>query len=573
MVSCEIKDDVTIVLCGEAGQGIQSVEFLLTRFLHRGGYNFFATKEYMSRVRGGANSTEIRVSSKRVNASTGRIDLLFPLSKQALAHVKNRISSETVVFGEKSLIFKGEDSGDLNLIDVPFSEMATKIGNAIYSNTIATGVIAGLLGIEKEPLIDFLSGYFMKKGQDVARDNVLAFETGYSKGHEIADSGIVCIEITQHPEVAGESLLSGAEAVGIGALAGGCNFLSSYPMSPSTNVLTYLAEKVNEFDIIVEQAEDEISALNMVIGASYAGARGMVTTSGGGFALMTEAVSLAGMLETPVVIHLSQRPGPATGLPTRTEQGDLNLALYSGHGEFPRAILTPGCIEDAFSLTKHAFNLADKSQSPVFILSDQYIMDSYYNSKIEFNDVKPERYFVETSPEYRRYELSPDGISPRGIPGFGSGLVVCDSDEHDEEGHITEDLALRIKMNDKRLKKQEILLNEALPPEFAGLPDAPVMVVCWGSTYTTVKEAVERLGRSDVTVVYFKQVYPLHHDTAKILGKAKTLIIVEGNATAQFASILKLYAGVEISQKILKYNGLQFTVDELKREIGKIITG
>jgi len=215
----------------------------------------------------------------------------------------------------------------------------------------------------------------------------------------------------------------------LGAIAGGCSFISTYPMSPSTGVWIFLTQHSKEFDIITDQSEDEISAINMAIGAWYAGARGMVATSGGGFALMVEGLSLASMIETPVVIHLGQRPGPATGLPTRTEQADLEFVLHAGHGEFPRIILTPGTMEDAFNLSQRAFDLADKYQVPVFILTDQYFLDSYYNlPSLNLSDIRNQSHVVKTNKEYKRYQLTENGISPRGIPGYGEGLVSVDSD-------------------------------------------------------------------------------------------------------------------------------------------------
>ena len=231
-----------------------------------------------------------------------------------------------------------------------------------------------------------------------------------------------------------ELLLSGSDAISLGALAGGCDYVCGYPMSPSTSVLEKMAAYAKKFDIIVEQVEDEIGVVNMALGAWYAGARALVTTSGGGFALMCEGISLGGMIESPLVLHLAQRPGPATGLPTRTEQGDLDMVLYAGHGDFPRIILAPGTLADGFTLTQKAFNLSAKYQVPVFILTDQFFVDSRYNTPVfDTGDLKVEKHIVKTDKDYKRFSLTKNGISPRGIPGYGSGNVCADSDEHDEE--------------------------------------------------------------------------------------------------------------------------------------------
>jgi 2-oxoglutarate ferredoxin oxidoreductase subunit alpha len=328
-----------------------------------------------------------------------------------------------------------------------------------------------------------------------------------------------------------------------------------------------MAAYAKTIDVIVEQVEDEIGVVNMAIAAWYAGARAMVTTSGGGFALMTEGVSLSGMIETPLVVHLAQRPGPATGLPTRTEQGDLNLVLYAGHGEFPRIILAPKNIEEAFFLSQQAFNLADKYQVPVFILTDQYLMDTYYNlPRFKTDHLPVEKHFEQTRSDYRRFLFTDTGISPRGVPGFGEGIVCVDSDEHDEGGYITEDVNLRAKMVEKRLRKAEVVKQDALPPAFTGTEGYETLIVGWGSTYPAIAEALEKIGRSDLAHLHFSWVYPLAEETAAYLQKAKKIIVVEHNATGQFGNLLRLMTGRHM-ESILKYNGLPFSVEELVREI------
>ena len=556
--------DVSIVLCGEAGQGVQTVESLLTRLLKLAGYHVFATKEYMSRIRGGANSTTIRVADRRVSAYVERMDILIPLSQGAVEHVAKRISPKTVVLGEQGVIGSPAVLQTCKFFGIDFTRIATEAGNKIYSNTVAMGAISGLLGIDVERLKGFVRDHFAGKPGNVVEDNARAAEAGYKAACERDMPKELRLGAEADMRVKGELLVNGSEAVGMGAIAGGCNYVCSYPMSPSTPVLNFLARHGKDFGIIVEQVEDEIAAMNMAIGAWYAGARALVTTSGGGFALMVEGLSLSGMLETPVVIHLGQRPGPATGLPTRTEQGDLQFILNAGHGEFPRIILTPGTLEDGFYLTQRAFSLADRYQVPVFVLTDQYYIDSYYNIPgLDLGKITVEKHVIETSKDYRRYAFAEDGISPRGVPGYGEGLVVVDSDEHDEEGHITEDLDLRVQMVDKRLAKGDALGEEVIPPELIGPQDYKNLVICWGSTYHAVKEALERMGRRDTAMLHYKQVYPLHESTVDFLNAADRTFIVEGNATGQFANMISLYAGIDIDEGILKYNGLPFSVEEI----------
>ncbi len=565
-------DDVSIVLCGQAGMGIQTVEGILTRMLKLAGYNIFATKEYMSRVRGGNNSTEIRVSSQPVSAFVDRIDLLIPFNEGAIKHLERRISKDTVVLGETEVIGEEARSGRFKFIEAPLSKIATDIGNKVYSNVVAVGMLAGLLGVDLAGACDYVKQFFSSKAADVAEKNVQAAEAGFRLAKELAPQAGISLSIKPDAGVENQILLSGAEAVGLGAIAGGCNFVSSYPMSPSTAVLVFLARHGQDFGIIAEQAEDEIAAMNMAIGAWYAGARALVTTSGGGFALMVEGLSLAGMLEMPIVIHLAQRPGPATGLPTRTEQADIELALYAGHGEFPRILLAPGTLEQAFHHTAVAFNLADKYQIPVIILTDQYLMDTYYNiSAFDLSGVKNEKHIVKTTANYKRYEFTESGISPRGVPGFGEGLVCVDSDEHDIEGHITEDLNVRVKMVNKRLRKLDSAKADVIEPELYPNGKYDNLVVCWGSTYHIVKEALKLLGSGDTSLLHYSQVYPLHPQTADYLGRAKKVVIVEGNATGQFAKLIKLHAGIDIKERILKYSGLSFTVEEVAEGLKKIL--
>jgi 2-oxoglutarate ferredoxin oxidoreductase subunit alpha len=572
MTPIKNMNDVSIVLCGQAGMGIQTVEYLLTRILKLAGYNVFSTKEYMSRIRGGTNSTEIRISSEPVRACFDRIDILVPLNKGAVEHVRNRISPDTLILAEKENLSDDSYQRRCNCIDVPFNKIATEIGNKVYANIVAVGTITGLFGIDRQTVDSYIKKFFAAKADKVIQENIQAGSAGHKIGIDLVNSASIRVDITRASSVRNQILLSGTEAVALGAIAGGCNFISAYPMTPSTGVLVFLAKHAKDFGIIAEQAEDEIAAINMAIGAWYAGARAMVSTSGGGFALMTEALSLSAMLESPIVINLGQRPGPATGLPTRTEQADLELALYAGHGEFPRILFAPGKIEDAFYLTQKAFNLADKYQVPVFILTDQYFMDSYYNiESFDLSNIKVETHIVKTRKDYKRYELTENDVSPRGIPGFGEGLVVVDSDEHDTEGHITEDLDLRTRMVDKRLKKYELLKNEIIPPELIGPDDYKNLVVCWGSTYNVVNEAMKNLDRSDISFLHFKQVFPLHKKTADYLRKADKTIIVESNATGQFSKLIKLYTGIEVDERILKYSGLSFTVEELVESLTKIL--
>jgi len=572
-ISHEVENDISIVLCGEAGQGIQTVENILVRAVKNSGCNVFSTKEYMSRVRGGLNSTLIRASSTAVRSYVDRIDVLIALSEGTINHLKDRLSDDTLIIAANGIL-EEESKQNLNVIEIPLIEMASEIGGPIFSNIIAAGVISRILNIELETFNKCIDFMFQRKGEEILQKDLQAGKKGYELGETLLKEYDLIVDIQKTQKVKNQILINGTEAVGLGCIAAGCNFMSAYPMTPSSPLQVFIAQNAHEFDIIFEQTEDEIAALNMALGASYAGARAMTATSGSGFALMEEAVGLSGMTETPVVIYLAQRPGPAVGLPTRTAQEDLNLALYSGTGESPRAIFAPGTIEDAFHVSWHAFNLADKYQIPVFILSDQYFADIHYNlPPIDLKEVQIENYIFKTAKNYRRYEITENGISPRGIPGFGDGLVVADSDEHDEEGHITENLTIRTKMVNKRLNKLKNMKKEVLKPKLVGEEDYDILMVGWGSTYGPITEALEKIGGDKIAFLHYKQVYPLHEETINHLKKAKTTVIFENNATSQFASLIKLETGFDIENKILKYNGMPFSVEEVINKINSMKGG
>ena len=349
--------------------------------------------------------------------------------------------------------------------------------------------------------------------------------------------------------------------------------------------MNYIAGKGEEYGIIVEQAEDEIAAINMALGASFAGVRAMTGTSGGGFALMVEGLSLAGMTETPVVIALAQRPGPATGLPTRTEQGDLQFAIYSAHGEFPRVIFAPGTPEQALYLTGKAFDLAEKYQVPAIILTDQYLADSLWTfdgfdlDKLKYTDYRIRGDAFAGLEGYKRHAFTENGVTPLGVPGDARHLVVTDSDEHDEEGHIIEDAETRNKMIDKRLfRKLPMIRSEIEPPLLYGDQNADTVLIGWGSTYGVMKESVDMLSKEQgIAMLHFSEIYPFpstdKFDYLKLLKGAKLTVCIENNATGQFARLVRTETGYEFSHRINRYDGRPFTLDSLTGELNAIIAG
>jgi 2-oxoglutarate/2-oxoacid ferredoxin oxidoreductase subunit alpha len=415
--------------------------------------------------------------------------------------------------------------------------------------------------------------YFGKKDAQVGKENRRVLTESFRWASGLPP----CLpKLPPIPHPRSRLMMNGSEAIALGAVSAGLRFYSFYPMTPATPIGQTLAGMTERMGLVVEQAEDEISAINMALGASFAGAPSMVGTSGGGFALMVEGVSLAGMTETPIVIVVAQRPGPATGLPTRTEQGDLNFVLHAGHGEFPRAIFAPGTVEECFHLIRKAFFLAEKYQGPIFLLTDHFLSDSA--SAVEpfdlknLPEVRPSGEAIPNALPYRRFAVTPTGVSPRLLPGLTEHIVVAGSDEHTEDGHLTEDLAVRKQMVEKRLRKGRGILEEVTPPEFQGERRPDLLLVSWGSSKGSVQEAAKELksaGRK-VATLHFSQVWPLVSDHfVTFLQEAREVISVESNATGQFAGLIRRETGFEIKKRVSRYDGLPITPEFILRELKK----
>lgn len=553
--------DLSILIVGAAGQGINTAAEVISQVALWAKFYFFSMIELMSRIRGGNNSIQMRIGNHpNINAPVSNVDIFIPLNKGAFDHARKMLNDKTLIISDRPFT-------NYKTVNVSLLKKANDLGNPVLANIIAASIITGILGISPESFKEYIKKHFSAKGDEAITKNIKAAGIGYEIAGEILTKGLFSLSIKPLPEING-TIMDGSEIIGLGAIAGGCNFITAYPMTPASGVWTYLSRHAKRFRIITEQAEDEISAINMGLGASYAGARAMVSTSGGGFDLMTEGLSLAGIQETPIVIHLAQRPGPATGLPTRTEQADLELALYAGHGEFPRILFAPGTPEQGFFLSQKAFNLAEKYQIPVFVLTDQYFIDSIYTvQSFGVNKISIENWVVKSEKDYKRYLLTQNGISPRSIPGFGTGFVNADCHHHDEYGHISEDLELRTEMVNKLMKKANVIKEEIISPDLVGSNDYKTLVICWGSNYGVVKEAINSIDNPEIAMLHFSQVFPLSPEVNNYLEQAKKLIIVENNATAQFAKLIKLYTGIEIKNKILKYNGLPFFVEEVRDKI------
>ncbi len=537
--------DRSIFIVGSAGEGIQTIGDVVAHALLRLGIRVFTSKEYESRIRGGNSSYRIRAAGP--NAPRHDADVLLSLNVEAVAHYQHTASSSCLYLGELSPGGEG--------IRVPFQALAKEqFGSPLYANSIAAGCLGAVLDLSQQILEAAIRERFARQSADIVQLNIAALALGYEHALPFVEHSSTPLDASAHSY----SLVSAHDTISLAAAAAGCRFMAAYPMSPATGIMTAFA-KNPELGVFVEQVEDEIAAINMSLAASAAGARAMTATSGGGFALMTEGVSLAGMTETPLVIVVAQRPGPATGLPTRTGQEDLAFAIHGGHGEFPRAVLAPSDPQDAIDGIYQAFEWAEHFQMPVIVLTDQFLADSHFSMEELSIPNKPVASgLADTSPmdNYQRYAFTENGVSPRLALGQCEHLVRIDSDEHTEAGYITEDLDYtRPAMVEKRLEKLRRLIREVPLPHSYQTEDAETVLIGWGSTRTAILEAVEhcRAAGQRVGAMHFTTVWPLPE---LVFSQNVNYWSIEGNATGQFARLLQSETGIQLAGKIERYDGM-----------------
>jgi len=565
-------NEFTIKIAGEAGQGMQTIGTALCRIFKKAGYNIFANQDYMSRVRGGNNFFQLRVADSQIFSLRKKSDIVIALDKQSVAIHKANLNEGGIIVLDKKKFDIPED--DKTFFDVPLYELAVSVGGSdIFISTVSCGVIAGINRLEFAYLEEAIKDIFAGKGDESIKKNVSAARAGYDFAKNKPGKE------KNKPKASSAKntlLIDGNEAIALGAIRAGCKFYSAYPMTPSTSIMNTIAHYAGRFNIVVEQAEDEIAAINMALGASYGGSRSMTATSGGGFALMVEGLSLAGMTETPVVIVDAQRPAPATGFPTRTEQSDLDFLIHAGHGEFARVVYTPGTIEDAFYLTIKAFNIAEEYQIPVLIMTDQHLADSIRDIEaFDLNKVKIQRHIISRSESkkitgYKRYQFTESGVSPRAIPSWIEDVIYVDSDEHNEEGHITEEADIRIKMVEKRFyKKMNALAREIEQPAAYNLVKAKTILLGFGSTYGAIKEVCET-SNENIGFVHLSQVWPFPtQEITRLLNGKKNIITVENNAAGQLARLLMRETGIKVSGSVLRFDGRPFDLDYLNAQLSK----
>jgi len=563
----------TLKIGGQAGQGIKSTGLMFAKVATRSGYHIYTYTEFPSLIRGGHNVMQINISKEEVTAPRKKTDLLVALNQETIDKHFDELGPWSGV------LYDGDDKLDLSKVSeevisypVPLTKLAGAAGGKdLLSNTVALGAVVALLGGNLTILNDLIREEFLDKGEEMIEINHKAAESGYKYVTEnFGDRVGETIKPIDAMETAvPRMVVNGNEAVALGAIAAGMQFAAIYPMSPITNILHVLAMYQEKYGYIYKQPEDEISAINMAIGASFAGVRSMTATSGGGFCLMTEGYGLAGMTETPVVIIEGMRGGPATGLPTWGEQGDLRFVLHAHQGDFPRIVLAAGDAQEAFYLTMGAFNLAEKYQTPVVLLLDKNICENDQSFlSFDISSYKQDRgkFKTEKIADYARYAPAPDGVSVRTIPGAGN-FLVANSDEHNSQGFSTEETNDRTEQMKKRMTKLETCTKSDMPaPQLFGSEDADVTIVSWGSNKGSILQAIKKFDNVNYLHLTWLNPFPIVAVKER-LAKAKYVIDVECNYSGQLAGLIKERTGIEILDRLLRYDGRPFYPEEIEERI------
>ncbi len=569
-----MKKSFQIKIGGYAGEGIKVSGLILGRALTRLGYSIFAYNEYPSLIRGGHNAYQIHAGMDKVYSQTKNVDILIALNQETINLHQSELSADSIILYDQSR-FKLDNKKLIGkYIGIKLVELAEKAGGkAIMANMVSLGAVLTVLGLPLNNLKEVIAKTFAGKPKEITDLNQKAAEAGKQFiEKEAKDLGLNAPIAPSNRKVK-KMVLTGNEAIALGAIAGGLQFYSAYPMTPATSILHYLAAKAKKTKILVKQTGDEISAINMAIGAGFSGTRSMTATSGSGLCLMAEGISLAGINETPVVIVNAMRPGPAVGIPTWTGQGDLKFVLYLGHDEFPRIIFAPGDAQEAFYLAKLGLELAEKYQLPVFILTDKYLSESDFSLDFFEPSHQNKRFGItaktnhEPDKPFKRYQLTNNGISPRPLPGTAGGIHCCNGYEHDEFGYSIEDSKTRIVMMDKRMKKLELIKNEVPQPFVFGPEKAEISLISWGSNKGPILEALKTQTLKTLNFLHLSCLWPFPNmQVEQFIKSAKKVICMECNATGQLASLIKGQTGIEV-ESLLKYNGRPFFPNEIIREI------
>ena len=581
-----IINQLKLLAGGEAGDGVFAVSDMLALMFARAGLEILTTQTYSSRIRGGHINASVRVAERELLSQGDELDLLIALDLETVELHRKTVRDGGIILYDNS---QGEiDLGDLeqrgvHVFPISARKIAREKLNApIMKNIVMTG--AALTAVNFDHDFEFLGGLirerFLSKGEKVVDKNMEAAAAGREIVRQANKSIPYKMEKRQRPR---KMLLQGSDAVSFGALVAGCRFMASYPITPASDIMEYLVTKFPKYNGVMVQAEDELSAINMSIGASFSGARSLAASSGPGIALMIEALGLSAVTETPLVLVDVQRCGPSTGMPTRMEQADLNLLIYGAHGEIPRIVLAPSDIEECFYQTIRAFNLADKYQCPVIIATDQFLSQSQRTTwPFDLSKVAIDRGWLLTdddlddlSSAFRRYLITDRGISPRSIPSQEKGIFKTTGVEHVESGNATENPDARARMMQKRFLKLETFRREDLqPPKIYGNPESDITIVGWGSTKGVILEVIDRFKQEEgigLRLMQLVDIWPFPDQAvADVLSPSRQVMVVENNFTGQMANLIRQQTGIECT-KVVKYNGAPFSPTELFQRLKELI--
>jgi 2-oxoglutarate ferredoxin oxidoreductase subunit alpha len=567
---------------GQAGFGIKASGQTLARAMASAGFHTFDLTEYPSLIRGGHNYYALRVGRDRLYSHVLEVDVLVALNQDTVDLHSDALTEGAAVVFDPDVVEADTVLGAALGVPVPLEDLARDIGKPIMRNTVANGAVVALLGLPLELLETSIARQFAAKDASVTEANVEAARAGFEAAADAARDFGQTLETPKEPD-SDRILIDGNSAVGLGALAAGIGLYAAYPMTPASSLLHFMAAHERDTGVVVKHVEDELAAMNMVVGGAFTGARSMCATSGGGFALMSEAFGLAGVSESAVVVMVSQRPGPATGLPTWTEQSDLRTVLHAAQGEFPRIVLAPGDHEDCFELAWRAFNLADKLQTPVVLLLDNYLSENradvtaFHASAVEIDrgDI-----VVEGSVEdYRRYQVTDSGVSRRAVAGVEGALQVVNSYDHDEYGFASEEPDVRIAQNEKRMRKEATAADLVPSPWVEGDADAAVSIVCWGSTKMPVREAVSWLAADGVSsrIMHVRTLWPFPAQAvSSFIEEAREagspVVVIEGNATGQLEGLIRQECLHVPEARCRRYDGRPFSPEVVAEFLEGVVT-
>ncbi len=580
--------EVTIGIGGAAGDGLDKTGDTLAKTCSRLGLYLYAYNSYQSVIRGGHIWLRVRVSEEKAYSHGDHLNVLIALNQDAIErHAREVESGGAIIYNSDKLKVDPVLIGDNVLTaPMPVAQLIKPFGKlpAVMQNTVAMGALFYLLNLEFDMAAEVLADTFKHKGEAVVEQNVNIARAGF----DYAKDKFVPLGHQWNFTRIRRPFMTGNECFALGAVAAGCRFYSAYPMTPASSILHWMANHGAKCGVVVKQCEDELAVVNIAIGAGHAGARAMCGTSGGGFALMTEAIGMAGMIEAPVVVIEVQRGGPSTGIPTKTEQADLNQVYGASQGDYPRVIIAPTDTTDCYYTAVEAHNLADKFQLPVTIISD--LLVSEHPETIEpdalRHDVSIERgELVADWPEaekgqFKRYAFTKSGVSPRALPGTAGAMYVAATDDHDEEGVTISDVfttpPVRRKIQEKRMRKMEAVIKELAPPQLEGPPDADVTLIGWGSTKGVIRDAIPLLADQGVRAnhLIIKYLHPFHSKgVSEILNKCNRTICVECNFNGQFARHLRAETGFSVDDLVLKYDGEPFEPHHLVEQVQAILAG